>query len=214
MIPWEEVEVQTMKGNAVYKFSVLLAAGLLVVMIGVAAAATMEKDAGKLNAEIALLNSYKSLPQGDKMISKQLSESFDVSSDKISSLYSRTRQYGDVAATLAFADKMSGGLTDANISKVVDMKSRGGWDQVAKNLGVDIGDVAGKLSSVEDDTHKNIKQTLAETFSAGRAAGGVSETPDSGLGEGMTGDMGGEGAGGTDSGTTGGTSGGSTGGGY
>ena len=176
------------------------------------------KDTGKLNAEISLLNSYKSLPQSDQIITKKLTDSFKVSKDKVDSLLSRTMQVGDVAATLAFADKMSGGVTDANINKVVTAKTKGGWDQVAKNLNVDIADVASKLSSFEDDAHKSIKQALADSYASGRATGGVSEEPSSGVGESVpgeatggmgsgSGDMGG-GTGGSDSSTMGGSTGG------
>jgi hypothetical protein len=205
------------------KRTALLAAVLLVLTTGTVLAASSStpspKDTGKLNAEISLLNSYKSLPQGDQIITKKLTENFKVSKDKVDSLLSRTMQVGDVAATLAFADKMSGGLTDSNINKVVTAKSKGGWDMVAKNLGVDIADVASKLSSFEDDAHKSIKQALADSYVSGRATGGISEEyPHGDMGEGTSGgatggmdsgssDMG-EGTGGTDSGTTGGSTGG------
>lgn len=234
-----------MKRIATKSISLFAAAALLVVMTGVASAAstasstTSSKDLGKFNAAITMLNSYKSLPQGDQIIAKQLSDNFKVSSDKVSALLSRNNQYGDVAATLAFADKLSGGASDANINKVMSMKSTaGGWDQVAKSLNVKISDVNSKLDSFEDTAHKSIKQALAESLGTGSAAGGMGSgphdmesvpgegtggtSPDTGLGgmsdsesesgaaTGGTGTLGG--TGGTDSGTMGGDSSGGTGG--
>ena len=91
---------------------------------------------------------------------------------------------------LAFADKMPGGVTDANISKVKSMKSSaGGWDQVARNLNVKLSDVNSKLDSFEDSTHKNIKQALADSFSSGAAAGGTGGM-DQGMPGGATGGTG------------------------
>src|SRR5574337_902127 len=150
----------------------------VVSLTGLAAAAlssgtsVSSKDVGKLNAEISMLNSDANLPQGDKIIMKQLTDNFRVDSSKISSLLSRNMQYGDVAATLAFADKLPGGVTDANLGKVISMRDSG-WDQLAKNLNVRISDVASKLSSIEDSAHKDIKQAFADSLSSGSAAGGA-----------------------------------------
>ncbi len=174
-----------MKRFATTTVSFVAAAALLVVMTGMASAASStsssssmpsmssSQDTGKLNAAITMLNSYKNIPQGDQLISKQLSDNFKISSDKVSSLLSSNMQYGDVAALLAFADKMPGGVTDANINKIKTMKSSaGGWDQIAKNLNVKLSDINSKLDSFEDSAHKNIKQALADSFSSGTAAGG------------------------------------------
>ncbi len=226
-----------MKKRAIRTLSLLAVAGLLVYMAGAATAAgtsAASKDENKLNAAITMINSDANLPQGDNVIAKQLTDSFNVKSDKVSSLLGKNMQYGDIAAILAFADKMPGGVTDANINQVVNMRSKAaGWDQLAKSLNVNIGDVASKINSIEDGTHKNIKQALAESFSSGRAAGGV-EQPSGGImgqpsegipgeatggtgtaGEatGGTGTVGGA-TGGTEGGTTGGPSGGPGGGGY
>lgn len=194
-------EVIVMKKVAIKMFSLAAAAIFLVSLINIASAAetARSKDLSKLNAEITMLNADAKLPQADKIISKQLMDNFDVKSDKISSLVGRNMQYGDIAAILAFADKMPGGLTDANINQVLSMRqSRTGWAQIAKSLNVDISDVTGKLSSIEEDAHTGIKQALAEAPAAG-AGGGPME-------EGMTDqEMPGGATGGTDSGTYGGT---------
>ncbi|OGW33880.1 MAG: hypothetical protein A2010_16540 [Nitrospirae bacterium GWD2_57_9] len=202
--------------------SLLAVASLLVSLTGLAAAAGgASKDENKLKAEITMLNTNAKLPQADQVMKKQLTDSFNVKSDKISSLLGRNMQYGDVAAVLAFADKMSGGVTDANINQVMTMRqSKTGWSQIAKSLNVDIADVASKVSDFEEDAHKSIKEALAEGTAAGRGAGGsedMSSEDLSGSGAGGTGEgtggsedsmSGGSAGGGTDSGTTGGTGGG------
>jgi hypothetical protein len=185
----------------------LIVATVMVMTAGIAAAATATaKDEAKLTAEITMLNADAKLPQGEKMISKQLTDSFSVKSDKISSLLSKNMQYGEVAAILAFADKMPGGVTDANINQVQNLRqTKAGWTQISRNLKVDLSDVASKLSGIEDDAHKDIKQALSESPS-GRGAGGGESTGD------MTGETGGEMPGGATGGTGTDMSGGATGG--
>lgn len=192
-----------MKKNATNIFPALALAGLLLMTYGPASGAMtsgtsgMSRDAGKLSAEITMLNSDANLPQGDTIIMKQLSENFNVGSDKVRSLLGSTMQFGDVAATLAFAEKLPGGITDANLKQVVNMRSKGGWEQVAKSLNVSVSDVAGKLSSIEDSTHRNIKQAFADSLSSGKAAGGVGGSAGAGTGGTDSGVYGGDG--GTDS---------------
>lgn len=217
--------------KTVYITLSFLVAAVMITTAGIAATAT-SKDEGKLTAEITMLNADAKLPQGDKMISKQLTDNFDVKKDKISSLLGKNMQYGEIAAILAFADKMSGGVTDANINQVMSLRqTKAGWTQIGKNLKVELSDVASKLSDIEDEAHKNIKQALAES-PTGRGAGGgesTGEVSDDMSGEatggtGTEGMSGGEATGGTgtDSGMSGGgaggydsgTSGGSGGGGY
>ena len=211
-----------MKRITINRMSLLAVAGLMVLMTGIATAGSTSsssmtsssKDVNKLKAEITMLNSDANLPQGEKTIAKQLTDSFSVASDKVNTLLARSMQYGEVAAILAFADKMPGGLTDANINQVMSMKSKGEWDQVAKNLNVNVSEVASKLSSLEDSAHKSIKQAYADSLSTGKGAGGggISESPHGDMGEsgGATGGSGWDsgtggmsGGTGTDSGTGG-----------
>lgn len=208
--------------------SLMAATGFVAVMTaGIATAAAATKDENKLKAGITMLNSDAKLPQAEKVIKKQLTDNFNVKSEKLSSLKSRGMGYGEIAAVLTFADKMPGGVTDANINQVLTMRqSKPGWDQLAKGLNVDVSDVANSLSSFEDDIHSGIKQALVESPAAGAGAGGVEdsgvvtepgrELPDEGLSGGATGGTGTEGmpggtepaeemppAGGSDSGTGG-----------
>ncbi len=148
-----------------------------------------QKDLARLNAEIAMLNSDASLPQGGRIIAKQLMDTFRVNSDKVSSLVGATaaigsnkQLYGDVAAMLVFAAEMPGGATEANITKVSNMRQKTeDWGQLAQDLGVDVGKVANKLSTLENYAHKSIKQAFANAF-YGSAAGGMSEESESGAG--------------------------------
>ncbi len=231
-----------MKKTAIGTF---LAAAFLVFMTGIAMAVGMSStDAGgtipaaksdsKLNAEIMMLNYDAKLPQADAVIMKQLADNFSVKPDKITSLMHKNLQYGEAAAVLAFAEKMPGGITDANINKVMSLhQAKTGWSDVAKSLGVDMSDIATKLGSIEDDTHSGIKEALFESTALGAGAGGVDSMTEPGAATGGTGSyegvpgsgtggtegtlpesnesgVSGAGTGGVDSGTTGSGTGGQT----
>ncbi len=175
-------------------------AALSITTAGIATAATVSKDENKLKAEITMLNTDAKLPQAEKILSRQLTDNFNVGTDRINSLLGKNLQYGEIAAILAFVEKLPGGITDANINRVVTMRQgRTGWNQVASSLKVNITDVVGKLSTIEDDAHSGIKQALAESMTSGMGAGGVDESLDM-SGEGAGGpseDLSGEDTGGT-----------------
>jgi hypothetical protein len=133
-------------------------------------------DQVKLSNEITMLNNDVKIPNGDRIATDQLAKSFKVSSEKITALRNKNLDYGEIAAVLGIADKMSGGTNDANINRVANLRrGAGGWPQVAANAGVDVGDVAKKVGSVEDDVHKEIKRTAAGEYTGG-GAGGTSGT--------------------------------------
>lgn len=154
--------------------SLLASAVLLLAAAAIAAAAELPAASGdvdRLNAEISKINEDAKLPQAEGVIAKQLADDFNVSSDRINILLGSMMQYGDVAAVLAFAEKLPGGITDRNMDEVMKVRFEGAWDDVAQNFGIDPGSIAGRLSSVQD----GIQTALAESYDKGRAAGGGSD---------------------------------------
>ncbi len=133
-------------------------------------------DLGKLNAEISMLNYHANMPEGDRIISKELVDEFKVSPDRITGLMLHNLKYGDVAAIFAFAEHLPGGITNYNVNEVMKAKtSKGTWDQVASNFDMDTSSVLDRLSAIEDSVHREIKTALAESSVAGTAAGGVGD---------------------------------------
>ncbi len=157
-------------------FSALLAAAALLLAVAIIAAAAdrpaVTGDINKLNAEISQINKDAKVPQGERIVAKKIADDFNVSIDRINVLLGGMMQYGDAAAVLAFAEKLPGGISNQNVNKVMDMRSKAAWDKVAQNLRIDPGSVAGRLSSVED----GIQTALAESYDRGRAAGGVDQS--------------------------------------
>jgi hypothetical protein len=173
-------------------FILAVVAVSMVFLTGLATAASTPspQDLEKLNAGIKLLNSDADQPQGDKIIAKLLMDTFKVSSDQVAGLVGLTtlienkkQQHGDAAAILAFAEEMPGGATVDNIAKVSNTRQKTReWGQLAQNLNVDVGKVAGKLSSLEIDAHTRIKQAAIVSSPSGSAAGVMSGGSGSGAG--------------------------------
>lgn len=161
-----------MKKVSILFSSLVATAALLLAVATMSAAAdrpAVSGDIDKLNAEISKINQDAMVPQGESIVAKQLADDFSVTSDRINVVLGNMMQYGDVAAVLAFAEKLPGGITNPNVDRVMNIRSKGAWTDVAQNFGIDPAIAAGRLSSIQD----NIQTALAESYDQGRAAGGV-----------------------------------------
>lgn len=146
---------------------------LLFFMTGIAAAKTTAKEEKKLTTEITMIDKDASAsPNGETIVIDRLSKEFKVSGDKVKALRDKNIGLGEIAAVYAFADKMSGGVTDTNIDKVISLKQDNkGWTVIAKSLDVDLGKVSSKVNSIEKDVHKDIKKADKAKAGAGGGAG-------------------------------------------
>ncbi len=152
--------------------SLLATVGLFLAGTTITAAAdraAVSPDVSTLDAQVSKINEDAKVPQGAGVVAKQLANDFRVSSDRINIVLGSMMHYGDVAATLAFAEKLPGGITDQNVNEIMNTRSRGAWTDVAQKFGIDPTAVAGRLSSIQD----NIQTALAVSYDQGRAAGGV-----------------------------------------
>jgi hypothetical protein len=159
--------------------SLLAAAGILVFMTGIATAKTAAttKDEKKLSTELAMLDKDASLPQGGQIVMDWLSKEFYVTGDQIRAMLDKNLGYGEIATIYAFADKMPGGITDDNVSKVMSMRQgNAGWGAIAGDLNVDLRSIAGRLDSIEKGVHKDIKKASIAPGATGGAGGGMSDS--------------------------------------
>ena len=165
------------RNKAKYMSVTAIAAFLTFAAIATSDAKTAKlDDEMKLSNEISLLNNGAKIPNGDRIATEQLMKSFEVSGDKITALRGRNLDYGEIAAVLGIADKMSGGVNDLNVNKILNQRqSATGWPQIATNFGVDPGDVAKEVGKIEDDVHRELKSAVGGGY-AGRGAGGTPGT--------------------------------------
>lgn len=158
--------------------SLTAAVSLLIFMAGTATAKTTSADhEKKLNTDISMLDKSAGLPHGEQAVMDRLAKTFNLSSDKITALKDKNLGYGEIATVLAMADKMSGGLTDDNINKVVSMRQdHKGWGEISRSVDVKLNSVVSRVDSIEKDVHKDVKKAATEKPSAGKGAGGGERT--------------------------------------
>lgn len=77
---------------------------------------------------------------------ERLKSEFKVDDARVQGLRDRKLGYGEVSIVLGLAEKMPGGITDANVKTIMDMRAGPpamGWGQIAKKQGTTLGQLKG-----------------------------------------------------------------------
>jgi hypothetical protein len=143
----------------------ILTVGLLVALCGIGAAwAEVSKDEKNLEREEKRLNDAAAKPDGDNAVIKRLIEELKATEPQVKALRERKLDYGDIAVILALAQTMPGGVTDANVQKVLDMRQvspAAGWGDVARMLGTKLGKIVSQVRKVANNANREIKNDHA-----------------------------------------------------
>jgi hypothetical protein len=81
---------------------------------GLALAAGLSKEDQKLQTAVTSVNRQAGQSKGQKTVITRLENQFNVDATRIDGLRSQGLGFGEVAIVLALAQKMTGGITDAN----------------------------------------------------------------------------------------------------
>ncbi len=114
--------------------------------------ADTSKEESALEQDVQDLNSEPAEHSG-AVVNKLVTE-FKVDEALIQSLRDKKLGYGEIAITLALADKLEGGITGANIDRVLAMRGtdgKTGWGVIAGKLGVRLGSVISDVERVKPD---------------------------------------------------------------
>ena len=109
---------------------------------------TLDKDAGK--------------QEGTEIVTKRLEKEFGVTASQVESLRDKKLGFGEITIAFSLAQKMPGGITDANINKILTMRQSRpveGWGEIAKKLGVKLGPVLSEVKKVERASHEELEKT-------------------------------------------------------
>lgn len=92
------------------------------------------------------LDDEASGPGGSERVTQKLAQQFDVEADQITDLRDAGLGYGEVSHTLRLADTLPGGITEENVSLILEMRQEEGmgWGVIAQELDVKLGHVAGR----------------------------------------------------------------------
>ncbi|MBI5345343.1 MAG: hypothetical protein HZB83_08455 [Deltaproteobacteria bacterium] len=90
---------------------------------------------------------------GGKVVTQRIEKEFNVDEARVSSLRAQKLGYGEIAIVLALAQKLPGGITDANVNTIISKwqgPPREGWGKIAKDLGLNLGTVLSQIEKVKN----------------------------------------------------------------
>ena len=129
--------------------------GLLLVLLVLFGLAPMghaqDTDDAKLQETATMVDQEADQPEGKKEVVGRLEKEFNVTEDQVNDLRGKGLGYGEISITYSLAQKMPGGLTDANVQKVLELRQdkKMGWGNVARELNLKLGEVVGKAKRIE-----------------------------------------------------------------
>ncbi|MDA8130008.1 MAG: hypothetical protein M0011_00740 [Elusimicrobia bacterium] len=135
----------------------LLLAGLLLGAALPVLAQSKSPDEKKLDRSSAMLDEDAAKPEGEKAVAARLTEEFKVDAARVQGLRDQKLGYGEVGIVLSLAQKLEGGITDANVQKIMDMRKGPpvmGWGEIAKKLGLKLGPVVSQVKKVSAAAHR------------------------------------------------------------
>lgn len=135
-----------------------LSIGLALVAASRAAATDRPtRDEQKLESTAADLDKDSARPDGEKRVEESLEARFHVSDARIAQLRSQKLGYGEITIVLALAQRLPGGINDANVSKILAERQGPpvmGWGRIAKKEGVSLGKVMSEVREARERSER------------------------------------------------------------
>ncbi len=117
-----------------------------------AAETTEEKTLDKESTEIS---KTAGKAQGATVVTARLEKEFGVTADQIQALRDKKLGYGEIAIVFSLAQKLPGGITDANVSEIMTLRQGPptmGWGAIAKKLDLKLGPTVSQVKNVNKET--------------------------------------------------------------
>ncbi len=121
-----------------------------------AAESRAEKNIQK---EASAIDTTADKAQGESVVTQRLEKEFNVSKTQIQGLRDQKLGFGEIAIALSLSEKMPGGITDANITKVMTLREGPptmGWGEIANKLGTKLGPVVSQVRSINRETSREM----------------------------------------------------------
>jgi hypothetical protein len=119
-------------------------------------------SAASATSVIASVNRQANTPSGASLVTQRLVTDFGVTDAQVKDLRSKGLSFGEIAIALSLAKEQPGGLTDANIQKVLSLRQttpHTGWGKVAKQLGVKLGPAVSSVEKLAKESRSEIKKS-------------------------------------------------------
>lgn len=143
-----------MKNN---KLQLMLAGLFLCAAAMPALAQEKTREEKKLESSAVELDKSAAKPEGQVRVSDKIKAEFGVDDARIQSLRDKNMGYGGISIALALAQSLPGGITDANVDKVMAMRQGPpvmGWGKIAKELDLKLGSVQSKVHKMSAEVKK------------------------------------------------------------
>lgn len=156
------------------RLSFIFAIGILAALCVMSPArAEVSKDERNLEREAKRLNDTAAKPDGEKAVVKRLTAEFKATDQQVQDLRGRNLSYGEAAIVLSLAQTLPGGVTDANLQKVLALRQGPpvmGWGQVARQLGTKLGKTVSQVRKAANNANRDIKNDHARAGKAPKQA--------------------------------------------
>ena len=122
----------------------------LFVSVGTLYASTTAVET-RLGRDVAYLNGLGRSPDGERSLTQLLETRFKVTPALIREIHKARFGYGDISVALALASHLRGGITEANVEKIIAMRMNprlSGWPSIAKSLGIRLQRVVLQIESM------------------------------------------------------------------
>jgi hypothetical protein len=152
--------LEMMGEETMKKFGYIIVSALMLSLAIAGTAWTAEtREEKNLNKEAAAISATAKTGQGEKVVAGRLEKEFNVSNTQIKGLREKRLGYGEISIVLSLAQKMPGGVTDANIQQVMTLRQgppRTGWGEVCKKLGTKLGPMISQMRTMNRETHREM----------------------------------------------------------
>ena len=141
------------------RYIIVSALVLTLTMLGAAWAAET-KEERNLQKESTEINATAGTEKGAAVVTQRLEKEFGATDTQIKALRDQKLGYGEIAIVFSLAQKMTGGITDANIQSVMTLREGPpvmGWGEIAKKLGFKLGPTISQVKSVNKSTEREMK---------------------------------------------------------
>lgn len=159
----------------------LMMAGLLLCAAMPALAQEKSPDEKKLDSTAVELDNDAVQPQGERTVAEKIKNEFKVDDARVQGLRDQKLGYGEISIALSLAQGLPGGITDANVQKVMALRQGPpvtGWGNVAKQLGLKLGPVAARTKKMAAEARKKIKAEKIKMEKHAREKGGKHDRMD------------------------------------
>lgn len=153
----------------------LMLAGLFLCAAMPVLAQEKSKDEKQLDSAAAELDKAAGQPEGEKAVAEKIKNEFKVDDARVQGLRDQKLGYGGISIALGLAQGMPGGITDANMEKVMALRQGPpvtGWGNVAKQLGLKLGPVTASTKKVSAEARKKVKAEKKMMEKRGKEKGG------------------------------------------